>query len=124
MKKPPALAFEQQLSSIPVRNQRVIATLCPPETTPVLEVPLQYPAWMAPLRLLLGMPDRRRLRLDPIGQQVYESIDGQKTFENLIDSFAAQHKLTFFESRGLLMTHIQNLMKNNLVVVGIKRQTR
>ena len=88
----------------------------------MLEVALQYPVWMIPLRMLLKMPARKRLQLDPIGQQVYDSIDGQKTFENLIDAFAAEHQLTFFESRGLLMAHIQNLMKSNLVAIGIKRQ--
>ena len=122
MRTTPKLDLAHQLSTVPVRNQRVVALSCPPATTPVLEVALQYPVWMIPLRMLLKMPARKRFQLDPIGQQVYDSIDGQKTFENLIDAFAAEHQLTFFESRGLLMAHIQNLMKSNLVAIGIKRQ--
>ena len=123
MKKRTTLELEQQLSSIPVRNTRVTAIPHPPDVTPILEVPLRKPLWMAPLRKLLGLPDRKRYQLDITGQQIYESIDGRKSFENLVDEFALQNKLTFFESRGLLMVHLRNLMKNGLVVIGIRRNS-
>jgi len=120
MKQKQTFDLDQQLASIPMRNARVTAKVRASDTTPILEVPLRRPAWMTPLRKLLGMPDCRRFQLDPAGQQVYDRIDGRKSFENLIDEFAAPYKLTFFESRGLLMVHIRNLMKNGLVVVGIR----
>jgi hypothetical protein len=65
--------------------------------------------------------DYKRFHLDAIGREVYESIDGKKSFEELIDLFSESHKLTFFESRALLMQYVEILMKRGLVVIGIRQ---
>ena len=115
-----SLEFGRQLASVPMRNERVKQCPGEPGQTPVLEVELQYSGLMAPLGWLLPLRRRRRIQLDPIGWGVYARLDGRKTFEQLVDEFALEHKLEFLESRALLMAHIRNLMRSGLVVVGIK----
>jgi len=118
--KPDKMTLEQQLSAIPLRNKRVKTIAGAPGQVPLLEVEMQYAGLLVPVSHLLRMRRSRRIQLDPVGWAVYEKIDGQKTFERMIDDFAAEHNLAFLESRALLMAHIRNLMKAGLVVVGIK----
>ena len=118
--KKPLLQFDQQLSSIPIRNERVTTTAGDDGQTLIVEVKLQYPPLVRLLGKLLKMQDRKRFQLDAVGREVYESIDGRKSFEELIDAFAERHKLTFYESRALLMQYMEMLMKRGLVVVGIR----
>ena len=44
-----------------------------------------------------------------------------KTFEQLIDEFAAREKLTFFESRALLGQYFQTLVRRGVVVATLPR---
>ena len=103
-----------------MRNERVKAEPGEPGQVPVLKVELRYAGLMVPVSRILRMRRQRRIRLDPVGWGIYEGIDGKKTFEQLIDEFAQEHKLEFLESRALLMAHIRNLMRVGLVVVGVK----
>ena len=114
------LDLDRQLASVPLRNAHVRAEPAEPGEVPVLEVELRYAGWMAPIRRLMRLRSKRRIRLDPTGWSVYQAIDGKKTFEKLVDAFALEHKLDFLESRALLMAHIRNLMWAGLVVVGVK----
>jgi len=116
------------MSSVPVRNESVHAYPAEDGKSLAVEVKLRYPVWRMPLGRLLKLRERKAFLLDAIGRQVYESIDGKKTFEVLVDEFAERHKLTFFESRGLLMQYVRVLMKNGLVGISVsgrdsKRQT-
>lgn len=115
------IKLAEQLSSIPVRNQKVRFFTGDDGESLVVEVALKYPKWMLPLYHFLKMKDFKSYRIEGIGLQVYESIDGKKSFEELIDKFAEHHKLTFFESRALLMQYMGMLMKKGLVVVGMRR---
>jgi len=114
------LELGQQLSSIPVRNEKVKVHRGDDGNSIEIEVELRYRQWMLPLTKLLNMRHKKRFLLDGVGQEVYESIDGKKSFEKLIDDFAERHKLTFFESRALLMHYIQILTKRGLIVIGVK----
>jgi hypothetical protein len=118
------LKLDQQLSSIPVRNERVRAYPADDPDSLVVEVELKYPAWMSLLVKLLRMPGRKRYRLDGVGLQVYQSVDGSKSFQRLVDDFGEMHKLTFFEARALLMQYVKILMKRGLVVVALKKRDR
>jgi hypothetical protein len=115
------LELTQQLSSVPIRNEKVRAHPGDDGRSLVVEVQLQYPVLLKPLRRLLNLRDYKRFHLDAIGREVYESIDGKKSFEELIDLFSESHKLTFFESRALLMQYVEILMKRGLVVIGIRQ---
>ncbi len=123
MKKRATLDLARQLASIPMRNTHVERQEAGPGQIPLLMVDLQYPLWMTLLSRLLRrrLKKTRRIQLDAVGWGVYERIDGQKTFEQLVDEFAEEHRLGFLESRSLLMVHIQNMMRAGLVVVGFKK---
>jgi len=114
------LQLEQQLASVPIRNERVNATREDGGRVLVVAVALRYPWWGASLHRLLRLRAQRRFRLDGVGLEVYESIDGHKNFEALVDEFAARHKLTFFESRALLMQYMRTLMSRGLIVIGVR----
>ena len=58
----------------------------------------------------------KRYILDGIGKRIYESIDGKRTFEQLIDEFSNREKLTFFESYALLGQYFQTLTRRGIIV--------
>lgn len=115
------LALSQQLSSVPVRNESV-SIAKDEDGDLVVEVKLLYTGLLRVASILLKMRKTKRFVLEGLGLQIYESIDGEKSFEDLIDGFAAEHKLTFFEARALLMQYMQILMKNGLVAIGVRRR--
>lgn len=118
------LAFREQLDSVPIRNPRAQATR-EADGTLTLSMEVAPPAWMRPLRRWIRIPPpTTRYRLDRVGTEVFESIDGAKTFEALIDEFAARHKLMFFESRALLVIYVQLLMKRGVIGIGVPSQPR
>lgn len=116
----PTIAFRQQLDSVPLRNRRARVER-EADGTLAVTVDLSYPAWMKPFRAWLHLRPTARYRLDRIGTEVYDSIDGVATFEALVDQFAARHQLTFFESRALMMNYFQLLMKRGMIVIGVQR---
>jgi hypothetical protein len=107
------------LDAVPVRNARV--RILPGETaeTIIVEVELRYRGWRAlPARWL--KPRRsRRYALETLGREVYEAIDGVRTFEQLTEDFAARHRLTFQEARGLLWQYCRTLIARGLVAVAL-----
>jgi hypothetical protein len=119
-----AIDLARQLASVPVRNERVTVQPGPRAGSMVVEVELVYPGWVSPLRLLLRPRRTRKFLLEGIGLSVYQSIDGRKTFEQLVDGFAAEHRLTFFEGRALLAQYLQMLTRRGLVAVALKAAER
>ena len=114
------LDLTQQLSSVPVRNTGVEVSKSEDGKALVIRVRLTYPLWLRGLKPVLKLRDHRRFELDSLGSRIYESIDGKRTFEELIDAFAEEHKLTFFEARALLAQYIRMLMRKGLVVIAVK----
>lgn len=117
-RKKSKVAFTQQLSSVPVKNHRM-EELERDDGCVILRLQLAYPRWMLPLKALLNLHDAKRVRLDRVGTGVLDRIDGHKTFEQLIDEFAADHALTFFEARALLMQYLRTLMGKGIVVIAL-----
>ena len=113
--------YRQSLRAVPVRNAsvRVVPGGAPDEL--LLEVPLKYGTVLGILRRLLHARTAKTYALDGVGREVYEEIDGQRDFEELIDRFAERHKLTFLESRALLAQYLQILVRRGLVVATMPR---
>lgn len=114
------LEWSRQLSSIPVRNEGV-RTVAEQEDRLVLELALHYPRWLRPLVGVLKLRTHRRFQLDGIGREVYGLIDGRTCLEGLVDAFGCRHKLTFLESRSLLMQYMDLLMRRGLIAVAVRR---
>lgn len=64
---------------------------------------------------------KKRYILDGIGKRIYTSIDGKKTFEQIIDEFAEREKLSFFESRTLLGQYFQTLSRRGIIVASLPK---
>ena len=116
--KRPTLNFEEQLSSIPVRNEKV--TIVPSDRHPdtlIAEVTLRYEGWLRAAKKLLNPRPVRRLELAGLTRELYEKLDGARTVENLIDELAESEKLTFFEARAFVVQYLKGLMERGLIVV-------
>ena len=113
-------AFRRSLRAVPVRNARARAVPAADGSLRV-EVPLRYSGFQSFLRRLLPARDSRTYALEGVGREVYESIDGKKNFETLIDEFAARHRLSFFEARALLASYLQLLARRGLVVATLPK---
>ena len=113
--------YRRSLRAVPVRNAgaRLAEGPSPGELT--VEVRLRYGPFLGLLRRLLGARDSKRYVLDGVGREVFEDIDGERDFEELIDRFAARHRLAFLEARALLAQYLQTLTRRGLVVATLPR---
>ncbi len=114
------LTLQHQLASIPVRNPGVSVSEDEEPGSLLIEQSLEYHGFAKFLAHYLPVRRRKRFLLEGLGADVYGRIDGKKTVEQLIDEFADEHKLTFLESRALLLNYLRTLMKRGLVVAGFK----
>ena len=74
--------------------------------------------WLVPLR------NRRRLYLDPLGAEVFARCDGRRTVGDVITGFAEAHRLSFLESRAMVMTFIKSLMQRGAVAMALEDQNK
>src|SRR4051812_6437019 len=95
--KAPRPTIAQQLAAVPIRNQRVDETSDAHGS--MFTAQLAYDGLMKPISKVLHLRTRRSYRLDRIGLAVYRRIDGVSTLEQLTDWMAAEHLLSFHESR-------------------------
>lgn len=114
------LGLYRQLASVPVRNPKVTSMPADDGDALILEVELHYGRAARWLGWFLPVRRSRRFRLDGLGRSVYEMIDDRKAFEQLIDEFAGEHLLTFFEARALLMEYMRLLARRGLIAFGLK----
>ena len=116
--KQTAIDFETQLQTIPYRNEGV--EVAHPEDGSdalIVSVALRYRGLAKYLSPVLGARRSRKYRLMGVSRVVYESIDGHRTVESLIDELAANHKLTFLEARSLMAQYLKMLMARGLIVI-------
>ena len=115
--------FRESLQVVPVHNDgaRIVSSENPDELE--LQVTLRYSgALMTTLQRVLHLRQTKTYILDDLGKMVYESVDGRKTFEQLIDEFSERQKLTFFESRALLGKYFQDLTKRGVIVATLPQK--
>lgn len=110
--------FREALKAIPVKNTQARVVKKDEETGELhVKVILVYNGSILNfLRKLLKAHTSKTYILDPIGARVYEMIDNKSTFEQLIDKFCAQEKLTFLEARALLGQYFQTLTRRGIIV--------
>ena len=108
--------FNSQLKSIPIRNAKV-RTVSAKADSAVFEVDLKYNRLLYPFAMLLGMRKSRKYELYGLSLELYRTLDGTRSTENLIDELAERFKLTFFESRALVTSYLSMLMRRGLIVI-------
>ena len=127
MSKPPSTPTQQanylqSLKVVPIHNPTVkmMQTGNPDEIE--IEVQLAYEgAFMKRFQKTFKTSQKKRYILDGIGKRIYTSIDGKKTFEQIIDEFAERDKLSFFESRTLLGQYFQTLSRRGIIVASLPK---
>ncbi len=108
--------FNSQLKSVPIRNAKV-RTVSAKADSAVFEVDLKYNRLLYPFAMLLGMRKSRKYELYGLSLELYRTLDGTRSTENLIDELAERFKLTFFESRALVTSYLSMLMRRGLIVI-------
>jgi len=77
--------------------------------------------WVKALSVLLPIPKRRPIELDPLGTEVWELCDGDHTLRDMIRVFQERHKLSRAEAEWSLRTYLRDLGKRGLVVIAVQK---
>ncbi len=116
-KRQQRVSFQQHLQAVPER--------CPPlrkaykDGVLRLTVEACYGGLLGHLQGIFQITREKPYDLDGLALEVYESIDGKRTLENLIDLFATRHHVTFLEARALLSQFLQMLEKRDLIEITL-----
>lgn len=113
------LTFSGHLQTIPLRNQKLRLQSHPDGKGITVMSTVNYHGPAKWLKRWLPLRPERHYSIEGVACEVFESIDGKCTLEQLIDAFAETHKLTFFEARALLMQYLQTLMNRGLIAVAV-----
>jgi hypothetical protein len=109
----------QQMAAVPVRNARL--TITEDDSGVSLTRSVVYKAWMQPFVRFMRMPPTRTFRLEGIGWQVWRRLDGTTTIGEVVERFALERKLSYHESRALLMHYFRSLVERGVIaIVGIE----
>lgn len=83
-----------------------------------LAVPTRRPRYLVPpLSWIIRPPARRILLLDTLGARVWALCDGACTVEQIVDTFAAEHGLTFHEGRVAVTSYVKMLVQRGALAV-------
>lgn len=114
----PTGGLNELYRTVPVQNAG--ARQIPLADALVLDVPIArkrlsqpWLSWFVPLR------SHRRIHLDALGAQVFGLCSGDRTVEEIIDRFAASHRLTFHESRVAVVAFLRSLIQRGAIAVAV-----
>lgn len=83
-----------------------------------VSVPMRRPRWLAPpISWIVPFSSHRRVELDRLGMEVLNACDGRRSIEEIIETFASGHKLTFREAQLSVMQFLRQLTERGLVVI-------
>jgi hypothetical protein len=84
----------------------------------VLWVPLHRRWWtQAPFSWVFPFREEKGIELDAIGREVWAEYDGRRTLEQIIDGFAARHRVRFHEARVSVVQFSSSLFERRLITV-------
>jgi len=117
MTQPTTPALPELLTATPVQNQAVRCDRRAKNEL-LLTVPLR-PRWFMgpPLSWILPLSRQRKICLDPLGAEVWNACNGKNSTQQIIDSFAHRHALTFHEARVSICSYLQQLIQRKLIVL-------
>ncbi len=112
-----SVSSEQFLAAKVHRNEAMEMTERPGGGC-LVKVPMRRPRWfIPPFSWLLPYSAHRRVELDRLGTEVLRACDGRHTVEEMIENFAASHKLSFREAQLSVTTFLKQLTQRGLVAV-------
>jgi hypothetical protein len=114
---------ERPLRAVVCVNQAA-ETTDRPDGTCLVMIPIRRPRWLVPpISWMLAFSSHRRMELDALGAEVLKLCDGKRSVEEIIENFAAKHKLSFREAQLSVGTFLKQLTQRGLVaLVGKKEQ--
>ncbi len=113
---PDVLAASRLLASVPRRNEA--AKVIPSGDGLIVDVPVNRPRWFVPpISWVVPLPAVRRVQLDAPGRAVLELCDGARTVEEVIETFAKEHKLTFREGQVAVTQFLRELLRRGIIVL-------
>lgn len=119
-RKPPLITREEALRHVPVKNPAVRETRL--ESGEIqLTYPQQLRPFMAALMRRIGgaqtRPIERKLQLDALGTQVWDLVNGQRSVERLIGSFADAHQIHAREAEVAVTQFLRQLGRRGLIAL-------
>jgi hypothetical protein len=61
----------------------------------------------------------RHVTLDELGAAIWRGCDGVRRVEDLVDAFAAEHRLTFHEARVAVTNYLSQLIRRGVLVIAL-----
>ena len=114
---PGAGSWKRMLDARAVRNTAARADQDDPGAV-VVHVKTVRPWYMVPpVSWIVPHRPERKVVLDRLGSQVWRWCDGERTVENVVDAFAADHDLTFHEARVAVAGYISSLVKRGVLAI-------
>lgn len=112
------LSLGELLDSVPVANEA--ARVETHADGLVVYLPIRERWWMKPpLSWMLPYRRERGVALDKLGSEVYRSVDGRQTVEQIVVAFAESHRLRFHEARLAVMQFLKMLAQRNIIVLAV-----
>jgi hypothetical protein len=91
-----------------------------PDGGVVIRVPrAPSPLRRAPWRWFVGVGAERRVVLDRVGAGVWGLCDGRRTVGEIVDVFAARHRLGFHESRTAVTPYLRELIRRGVLAIAL-----
>lgn len=107
------------LAARPARNAAAEAAHAPSGEL-ALAVRRRRPRWhVPPLSWIVPIRPTRTVRLDPLGAQVWELCDGERSVEAIVDAFAAAHRLSFHEARVAVTGYLSQLVQRGALAIAL-----
>ncbi len=119
-KREPRFTPEQVLLSRPVRNTSLQTEAAEDGSLRII-IERRRIWWVRALSVLLPIPKRRPIELDPLGKEVWDLCDGEHTLREMIRIFQQRHKLSRAEAEWSLRTYLRDLGKRGLVVIAVQK---
>ena len=119
----PRISTGQFLAAVPMVNHA--AALTPMAAGGLLvEVPIPRPRYLVPpISWILPFSGQRRIELDKLGRAVLELCDGRRSVERIMETFAADHALTFREAQLSVTQFLRMLTERGVIaIVGLEQK--
>lgn len=111
-------SWERMLLALPIRNNSATAEGYGAEAVE-LTVPRRRPKYLKPLSWLVKVRPTRTIVLDRLGTQIWQSCDGQRTVEQIVDGFAQAHRLSFHEARTAVTGYLRELIERGALAIAM-----
>ena len=117
--KRPKPTAEQLLVTVPIRNERAEVERLDDDHV-VITVPLKKKWFMGrPFTWFMPIRPQRRIELDALGAEVWDLCNNRRNMEQIIETFAQRHQLSFHEARLSVSTFMRSLVERGCIVMAI-----